>query len=63
VTADLLNYRERDAWIARLREGCAAEAVSASSFNADSLAGFSEDSGDRVARKVSPVRFGVATWE
>jgi hypothetical protein len=37
--------------------------VGASSFNADSLAGFSEDSGGRVAGNVPPVMFGVATWE
>ncbi len=63
MATNLLNYPERDACIAHLREGCTAEAVSANSFNADSLAGLSEDSGRRVAGNLSPVMFGVATWE
>jgi len=63
VTADLLDDSQRNASITHLREGCAAEAVGASSFNADSLASFSEDSGGRVAGNVPPVMFGVAAWE
>jgi len=63
MTADFLNYAQWDASVAHLSQGSAAEAVGASSFNADSLAGFSEDSGGRVAGNVPPVMFGVATWE
>jgi len=63
VAANLLDYPERDASIAHLREGCAAETVGASSFNADSLASFSENSGGRVAGNVPPVMVRVAAWE
>jgi hypothetical protein len=55
VAADLLDDSQGDAGVAPLREGCAAETVGASSFNADSLASFSEDDGGRVAADVSPM--------
>jgi hypothetical protein len=63
MAADLLDYPQRDACIAHLREGCVAEAVGASSFNADSLASFSENSGGRVTGNVPPVMVRVAARE
>jgi len=63
MAADLLDYPQRNAGVAHLSQSSAAEAVGASSFNADSLAGFSEDSGGRVAGDVPPVMIRVAARE
>ncbi len=63
MATNLLDYPERDASIAHLREGCATETVGASSFNADALAGFSENNGGRIAGDVPPVVVRVAAGE
>ncbi len=63
MTANLLNYPQRNSGVAHLSQGSAAEAVGASSFNADSLASFPEDSGSRVAGDVPPMMVRVAAGE
>ena len=63
MAADLLDDSQRDACIAHLSQGSAAEAVGASSLNTDSLASLPENSGGRIAGNVSPVMVRVATWE
>ena len=63
MAANLLDYPQRDACIAHLSQGSASEAVSASSFNADSLASFPEKTRRRVAGDVPPVVVRVAAWE
>ena len=63
MAADLLDDSQRDACIAHLGEGRSPKTVGASSFNADTLASFSEDSGGRVAGNVPPVMVRVAAWE
>ena len=63
MAADLLDYPQRDACVTHLSQGGAPEAVSASSFNADTVASFPQKTRRRVAGDVSPVMSGVAAWK
>ncbi len=63
MAADLLDHPQRDAGVRHLGQCGAAEAVGAGSLDADSLAGFSEDDGGRVAGNVPPVVVRVAAGE
>ncbi len=63
MPADLLDYAQRDAGVAHLNQGGAAEAVGRGSLDTDSLAGFSEAARRRVAGDVPPVVVRVATGE
>jgi len=63
MAANLLDDSQRNPCVTHLSQGRASEAVSASSFNADTLASFSEKTRRRVAGNVPPVMVRVATRE
>jgi hypothetical protein len=63
MTADFLNHSQGNTSIAHLSESRAAEAVGASSLNADSLESFSQYQASRVGVDVTQAGIVRLAWE